>query len=1759
MANLKIEFQKPKLTLCNTNYTPLGILTNKTSTSAHNITLTSKVNETPYLTFDIPLGGLIDNNSTELLVKHKNDYFVIKDIQLASGDSNSMVVTAEHIACELKGIVVSYFEDLIGETPENMWNTVVANSTMPEVISSRYIFETNIVNTYRYLSGEDEKSVFEHLVDIAEQFEACLLFSTDANGIIHIKLLYGDINRGKFVRKGKDLKQLSLMFNTESLFTKITPFGATDDDGIELTIMDLNNGKSYLTNYDYYLAKGMTMEEILANPLCNQECIYRNTDIVDAEDLLRLGQQELKRLSEPIVSGSIEIIDLGVFEDGLYLSPILCEKIMVIDKDINYSISCKITEIEFTYDNPLESKISISNVVKYNSALKDMIKNNDALGEILTNGLNGRPNLNASKVKGLIDGHIAQLKYSMENSITDITDAVILFENRIEGSDMFGALALGSRGILISRELDIVTNQWVWTTALDSHGLSTQVVNAIEINASQIKGDILSSYDNSTWINLNNGEFNFKDKIKFVDNEFRIALNSGGTIEDFVAQYEKDKQNMTNDINDVAQEVTNIKSNIDVVISDGIVTEAEVASIEKSIMQLQKEKVDIDTRYTSMVNNSYLDSELKSELTSSYNNYTKAHRDFVGFIQNIITDRKITERERADLDTYSSSYNTALATLKTNMDTCLSNIAENNTAYQINNLKTQIDSDFKDVNDRLNTIMDDVGGAVADGIIEEAEVLIIQNSINQLNKEKEDVDMIYNTLYNNNDVPTDIKRNLKTKYDEYVAIHRNLITFINNMVSDKVATESEKATFNNLSSSYSTKLAEFKNSANLALVMANKNYTDTQFNVLDGKIEMRVTSTEVNELVNSNLEESKAYSDTLFQECQNQIDGVVETYYQSTDPSLDWTTAELKAKHIGDIWYNTLDKSTYIYVEASISSDGTMGTAWQKLTDAEAEQAYVLASSKAKVFTSTPTTPYKKGDLWVQGSSGDIMKCIYTRTSGNYSSSDWAKASKYTDDTVANNVASDLANNYYTITETDSAIKVASDNITATVSETYTTKNELGNTLSNYTTKSELTQTSKDITAKFTSGGGQNLLKNSDAKNGAYMWSGNGATLTIGTSGANPFFGGNEFKSTFPNGLRYSESIKLKANTDYVYEGWIFCHASFSGHGAMPLHYWCMNTPDTPGQSQLEVLDYRQNVTANVFNKCYVHFRTKSGDVYFTPFVYGGPDGQMVAVRQLSLTEGRAETAWTPHPSEIYEGSTVIDASGVTVNNGALRVKDSSGNIMLEGDTSGTLYLRKQLKVGTIGTFSPSGVTISGGNFTVSGGTAYKEASIGYSDGSTTSQSLYSNGLYGSSSETNGSQLFVADSFYGSNGWTIHEDNSGNSLQQSYRTYSRGSGIYIQATNTDKFGNGSFKEVARLNHEGLTCNTITVKSNGACNNILAGDDAYIGDVNKSHSIGIQSSTDRAKGIIYLGNRMDVFVGCDDGGGRLTLSSRWMDFIAPQAANFMGNVVCRDGAEAGVTGFEAYRGGGHFRIAPSNNNGAIAFEQFNSSGTAVGMRLIADGWYLRPNGNDGGILGYSSIRWQEIWCTRGAFNGSDSKLKENITPLDNITPLGIGEFARLRNDDIVTPNDLYNYVKESQSYTFNYKGTSETMLGILADDIPRNIFNKIGVMSKTQEEYEEELKKKEELTEILSRIPMPLDIESEADSCAIVEGTGLTYEALKEEVNKEIEEPMQLINAPSQIAMLQTVLSMAINKIDMLEQENQELKDRLSLIEEKLGI
>lgn len=136
---------------------------------------------------------------------------------------------------------------------------------------------------------------------------------------------------------------------------------------------------------------------------------------------------------------------------------------------------------------------------------------------------------------------------------------------------------------------------------------------------------------------------------------------------------------------------------------------------------------------------------------------------------------------------------------------------------------------------------------------------------------------------------------------------------------------------------------------------------------------------------------------TMINGVQSQVDGKVETFYQENDPASAWTTTDLKNAHKGDIWYNSSTKMTYRY----------SGTGWVKLADGDAESAKNLASSKKRVFTTTPTVPYEVGDLWVTAlnETGDLKVCKTARTTGSYTASDWVKATDYIDSTQAGNIA----------------------------------------------------------------------------------------------------------------------------------------------------------------------------------------------------------------------------------------------------------------------------------------------------------------------------------------------------------------------------------------------------------------------------------------------------------------------------------------------------------------------------------------------------------------------------------------------------------------------------------------------------------------------------------------------------------------------------------------------------------------------------------
>lgn len=133
---------------------------------------------------------------------------------------------------------------------------------------------------------------------------------------------------------------------------------------------------------------------------------------------------------------------------------------------------------------------------------------------------------------------------------------------------------------------------------------------------------------------------------------------------------------------------------------------------------------------------------------------------------------------------------------------------------------------------------------------------------------------------------------------------------------------------------------------------------------------------------------------------KEQIDGKIETFRQSDDPSINWTDEEKKA-HENDLWYDTTNNVVKMW----------NGSSWDDFTGDVPESVWNEINGKAQIFTDTPKTPYNKGDLWFVGSSGDILTCATARKkSEQYNSSDWTKQNKYTDDTTANGVKQDLLN-----------------------------------------------------------------------------------------------------------------------------------------------------------------------------------------------------------------------------------------------------------------------------------------------------------------------------------------------------------------------------------------------------------------------------------------------------------------------------------------------------------------------------------------------------------------------------------------------------------------------------------------------------------------------------------------------------------------------------------------------------------------------------
>ena len=171
------------------------------------------------------------------------------------------------------------------------------------------------------------------------------------------------------------------------------------------------------------------------------------------------------------------------------------------------------------------------------------------------------------------------------------------------------------------------------------------------------------------------------------------------------------------------------------------------------------------------------------------------------------------------------------------------------------------------------------------------------------------------------------------------------------------------------------------------------------------------------DLANKALEDfiQNEYSDVL-NEITESLDKKAETWYQESDPAVNWTERSTneplededgghivdengqdfatvwereKRLHNGDLWHNPATNEEYMY------KDGN----WVSMSIPD--EVFDMIDGKAQIFVSTPVPPYDIGDTWFTGT--EILVCIAKREAGKYQKDDWEKKDSYTDDSALKN------------------------------------------------------------------------------------------------------------------------------------------------------------------------------------------------------------------------------------------------------------------------------------------------------------------------------------------------------------------------------------------------------------------------------------------------------------------------------------------------------------------------------------------------------------------------------------------------------------------------------------------------------------------------------------------------------------------------------------------------------------------------------------
>lgn len=375
-------------------------------------------------------------------------------------------------------------------------------------------------------------------------------------------------HRGVQIRSKKNLTGFEANTDMDNVFTRIKPKGF---DGITI---DGFVDSPLINNYPFIKTITITYDDVKVKDTDKEDTEGFNTLEEAQIELVRRANLEFSQKNIDKIQASYRVNFIQLEQTEEYKNYAAAERVFlgdsvdVYEDTLNIDITVRairrkydvlrqrVIEIELSNEVVKKKPPTIGDIVNELDKIEDIINEND---KWYTDAINNATDLIQN---GLKDSYVIVRKNEIIIGDTqDINTMTNVWRFNRGGLGHSSTGYFGEFGTAITMDGSIVAS--FITTGL--------------LNAALIKTGVLQSFNQKTWINMDNGTFNFADKIKFDGNNFTIDLSD----KDLTTNEEVESK--------ISQSANNIKNEVNQTLENNYATKSEVTQTAKDIRYEFKE------------------------------------------------------------------------------------------------------------------------------------------------------------------------------------------------------------------------------------------------------------------------------------------------------------------------------------------------------------------------------------------------------------------------------------------------------------------------------------------------------------------------------------------------------------------------------------------------------------------------------------------------------------------------------------------------------------------------------------------------------------------------------------------------------------------------------------------------------------------------------------------------------------------------------------------------------------------------------------------------------------------------------------------------------------------------------------------------------------------------------------------------------------------------------------------------------------------